>query len=109
MDFNEWWEKTEEGRKREGRRHHAIRRRYHCTCPDPDDAKHCALLREFPGGFYGDDDAAMFDDYCECACHREDDNPPWHGWCECGCPLDDDGKCMGLPPCNSAPEAAPCE
>lgn len=42
-----------------------------CGCPDPSDAQHCLLLQDFPGGFYGDDDASR-DEFCECHCHREE-------------------------------------
>ena len=50
-----------------------------CTCADPRIGAecHCALLRDFPGGFYGDMENAeyMSDEslWCECECHREGD------------------------------------
>lgn len=51
-----------------------------CTCADPGVGSecHCALLRDFPGGFYGDLEQAdyMNDDtlWCDCECHRPHDD-----------------------------------
>lgn len=45
-----------------------------CADPGPETESHCALLRDFPGGFYGDDDAAEYQSdeslWCDCECHR---------------------------------------
>lgn len=42
-----------------------------CGCPDQNDAQHCLLLQDFPGGFYGDMEASR-DEYCDCWCHEQD-------------------------------------
>jgi hypothetical protein len=54
-----------------------------CRCPDPgpESAAHCALMQDFPGGFYGDMEANDYygDDslWCDCLCHeyRDDWDP----------------------------------
>lgn len=49
-----------------------------CRCADPGPGAecHCALLRDFPGGFYGDlEDADYMADpslWCDCQCHEPD-------------------------------------
>ena len=57
-----------------------------CTCADPRVGAevHCALLRDFPGGFYGDLENAEYMGepslWCDCECHGDDlDDPDVHG------------------------------
>jgi hypothetical protein len=50
-----------------------------CFCPDPgpETPAHCALLQDFPGGFYGDMEAGEYYSdaflWCQCPCHIYDD------------------------------------
>jgi hypothetical protein len=53
-------------------------RRAKCGCPDPNDAQHCLLLQDFPGGFYGDMEASR-DEFCECSCHEPDPDDDYDG------------------------------
>lgn len=49
-----------------------------CACADPGVGSecHCALLRDFPGGFYGDLEQGDYMNeptlWCECWCHEPD-------------------------------------